>query len=179
MSKVTAWETSEIRGPKLALNLTPENTARMIKRAKRLLIIVGGEAIQMQKNNINVHNIASRISKSMNGSIASSPGVYKPFTKKPELNVINMGTLDIINRVKDDTWQGFDGKGPYDIVVFIGGIYYFQSMMLSTLKHFAPKLKTITIDPYYHPNATFSLENLKTEKWKEGIEAMLKILEAK
>ena len=179
MSKVTAWEKSEVRGPKLALNLTPENCARMIKRAQRLLIIVGGEAIKMQKNKINIHNIASRISNSMNGTIASSPGVFKPFTSKPELNVINMGMEDIINRVQNKKWQGFDGKGPYDIVVFIGGIYYFQSMMLSTLKHFAPKQKTISIDPFYHPNATFSLENLKIEKWKEGIEAMLNILEAK
>jgi acetyl-CoA decarbonylase/synthase complex subunit epsilon len=52
-------------------------------------------------------------------------------------------------------------------------------MMLSTLKHFAPKLKTISIDRFYHPNAQFSLENLSPEKWKEGLDALLKVLEAK
>jgi acetyl-CoA decarbonylase/synthase complex subunit epsilon len=151
----------------------------MIKRAKRLMIIVGGGAEDMKSDGVNVHNVVSRIAKSMNGTIVSSPGVFKGFTTKKDLNVINFGLEDVTHRLLDENWTGFDGKGTYDIIVFIGGLYYFQSMMLSTLKHFNPKLKTISIDRYYHPNATFSLENLSVEKWKNGLDGMLKVLEAK
>ncbi len=179
MPQLEAGETSEVRGPKLAFNLAPENSARMIKRAKRLLIIVGGGAEEMKSDGVNIFNVVSRISKSMNGTIVSSPGVAKGFAEKKDLNMINMSIGDTVNRLQNKDWNGFDGKGAYDMIVFIGGIYYYQSMMLSTLKHFNPKLKTISIDRLYHPNAAFSLENLTTEKWKDGLEGMLKVLEAK
>jgi acetyl-CoA decarbonylase/synthase complex subunit epsilon len=115
----------------------------------------------------------------MNGTVVTSPGVFKAFQGYSDIKVVNMGLEDVVDRLKDESWKGFDGEGAYDMMVFVGGLYYFQSMMLSTLKHFAPKLKTISIDRFYHPNAQFSLENLSPEKWKEGLDALLKVLEAK
>jgi acetyl-CoA decarbonylase/synthase complex subunit epsilon len=179
LSKVTAWETAEIRGPKVAFNLSPENCGRMLKRSKRLLIIVGGAAISMKSDGVDVPQIVSRIAKEMKGTIAASPGVFKAFLTFKDINVINMGLGDVVNRLKDKSWKGFDGEGEYDMVAFIGGLYYYQSMLLSTLKHFAPKLKTFSIDRFYHPNAQFSLENLTPEKWKTGIDAMMKMIEVK
>lgn len=179
MSKVTAWETAEIRGPKVAFNLTPENTGRMLKRAKRLLIVVGGDALEMKTDGVDVPDVVVRLAKSLNGTVVVSPGVFKAFKEYEDISLVNMGLEDVVNRLKDEGWRGFDGDGAYDMVCFIGGLYYFQSMMLATLKHFAPKLKTISLDRFYHPNATFSLENLSPEKWKEGLEAMLKLSEAK
>ncbi len=179
MSKVTAWEASEVRGPKLAHTLTPENTGRMLKRAKRLLIVVGGAALDMKVDGVDVPDFTVRLAKSLNGTIAASPGVSKAFQGQSGVKIINMGLEDVVSRLKDTGWRGFDGAGAYDMVVFIGGLYYFQSMMLATLKHFAPKLKTVSLDPFYHPNAEFSLENLILGKWKEGLDAMLKLLEVK
>ncbi len=179
MSKVTAWETAEIRGPKVAFNLAPENCGRMLKRAKRLLIVVGGAAVDMKADGVDVPDAVSRMAKSMNGTVVTSPGVFKAFQEYSDIKVTNMGLEDVVDRLKDKSWKGFDGEGAYDMTVFVGGLYYFQSMMLSTLKHFAPKLKTISIDRFYHPNAQFSLENLSPEKWKEGLDALLKVLEAK
>jgi acetyl-CoA decarbonylase/synthase complex subunit epsilon len=179
MSKVNAYETAEIRGPKVAFNLTPENSGRMIKRAKHLLIVVGGDALNMSATDgIDIPNVVIRLAKSLNGTIVASPGVFKAFQGASNVKLINMGLEDVVNRIKDGDWNGFDGTGAYDMVVFIGGLYYFQSMMLSTLKHFAPNQKTISLDRFYHPNATFSLENLTPDKWKTGIDAMLQLLEA-
>jgi acetyl-CoA decarbonylase/synthase complex subunit epsilon len=179
LSKVTAWETSEIRGPKLAHTLTPENTGRMLKRAKRLLIVVGGAALDMKADGVDVPDLTVKLAKSLNGTVVASPGVYRAFQGQGGVKIINMGLEDVVSRLKDKGWRGFDGAGAYDMVVFIGGLYYFQSMMLATLKHFAPKLKTVSLDPFYHPNAEFSLENLSAAKWSEGLAAMLKILEVK
>ncbi len=184
MSKVNAYEAAEIRGPKVAFNLTPENSGRMIKRAKHLLIVVGGDALNMSAaDGVDIPNVAVRLAKSLNGTttttIVASPGVFKAFQGVSDVKLINMGLEDTVNRLKDESWKGFDGMGAYDMVVFIGGLYYFQSMMLSTLKHFAPRQKTISLDRFYHPNATFSLENLTPDKWKAGLDAMLQLLEAK
>ncbi len=179
-AKITSYETAEIRGPKLAFNLTPENCGRMLKRSKRLLVVVGGDALKMKANDgVDVPEVATRLARSLGGTVVASPGVFKAFQNVSDVKLINMGLEDAVNRLKDESWKGFDGMGGYDMAVFIGGLYYFQSMMLSTLKHFAPNQKTISLDRFYHPNATFSLENLTPDKWKAGLDAMLQLLEAK
>ena len=152
----------------------------MLKISKRLLIVVGGAALDMKADDgVDVPDAVSRMAKSVGGTVVASPGVFKSFQGYSDIKVINMGHEDVVNRLKDKSWKGFDGEGAYGMVIFVGGLYYFQSMMLSTLKHFAPKLKTVSIDRFYHPNAGFSLENLTSEKWKEGLNALLKVMEAK
>jgi acetyl-CoA decarbonylase/synthase complex subunit epsilon len=44
--------------------------------------------------------------------------------------------------------------------------------MLSTLKHFAPHLKTFSIDRFYHPNAEFSFENMTEGRWAQEFKNM-------
>lgn len=177
MSISVAWETAEIRGPRVAHTLTPENCGRILKIAKNPLIVVGGGALDMKADDgVDVPDIVSKIAGGIDATVVVSPGVFKAFQRYSGNKLLNMGLEDVVNRIGDKSWDGFDGEGAYDLVIFIGGLYYFQSMMLSTLKHFAPKLKTISIDRFYHPNAVFSLANLTSEKWKEGLNAMTKIL---
>jgi CO dehydrogenase/acetyl-CoA synthase epsilon subunit len=44
---------------------------------------------------------------------------------------------------------------------------------LSTLKHHARHLKTMTLCKYYYPHASYSLPNLKDGKWKEFLESLI------
>jgi len=44
---------------------------------------------------------------------------------------------------------------------------------LSTLKHYARHLKTMTLCKYYYPHASYSLPNLKDGKWKEFLESLI------
>jgi CO dehydrogenase/acetyl-CoA synthase complex epsilon subunit len=62
-------------------------------------------------------------------------------------------TMHIGNRLVDPTWQGLDGKGHPDLALFVGLPYYMKALILSGLKHFAPNLKTMTLDNMYHPHA--------------------------
>jgi acetyl-CoA decarbonylase/synthase complex subunit epsilon len=51
---------------------------------------------------------------------------------------------------------------------------------LSTLKHFAPHLKTMTLCKFYYPNASYSLPNIrKDEKWKELLDNLIAKLKEK
>jgi acetyl-CoA decarbonylase/synthase complex subunit epsilon len=83
-----------------------------------------------------------------------------------------MPAMDIGNRLVDPTWQGIDGKGPHDVAVFVGMPYYMEALILSGLKHFAPQLKTITIDNLHHPHASWSFPNASLETWAENLKVM-------
>jgi acetyl-CoA decarbonylase/synthase complex subunit epsilon len=51
-------------------------------------------------------------------------------------------------------------KEQYDLALFVGFPYYMEWTILSGLKHFAPNLKTITLDNYYQPHASWSFPNM-------------------
>ena len=77
-----------------------------------------------------------------------------------------MSAMDIGNRLVDPEWQGIDGKGHPDLALFVGLPFYMEGLILSGLMHFAPELKTITLDNMYHPHASWSFP---TERWKNGL----------
>lgn len=177
VSKAIPWDEAEVRGPKTAYTLTPENCGKMLRRAKRLLIIVGGNILDEEYAKVNMVDIVERFAKKVGATLAISPGAFRAFQRYDgRKHMVNVESL--VERLIDTHWMGFDGGGKYDYILFIGGLYPFQSMMLASLKHFAPTLRTFTIERYYHPNAAFSFEDLSFGKWCEGLEAMLKALES-
>jgi len=54
----------------------------------------------------------------------------------------------------------------------MGSIYYHGSQMLAAIKNFAPHIRALAIDRYYHPNAAMSFGNL----WRKE-EEYLKLLD--
>jgi acetyl-CoA decarbonylase/synthase complex subunit epsilon len=82
-----------------------------------------------------------------------------------------MSAVDIVNRLQDPEWKGVKGEGQHDLVVFFGVLCVIGEQGLSTLKHFAPHLKTIAICPNYHPSANMSLiiDGKKLTKFIEAL----------
>jgi len=87
--------------------------------------------------------------------------------------------MDIGNRLQDPSWTGLDGRGPYDLVLLVGLPYYMEFVILSALKHFSANLKTISLDRFYNPHATWSFPNLSVDEWNEGFKTILSKLEGK
>ena len=83
-----------------------------------------------------------------------------------------MPIVDIANRLKDPDWMGLDGKGRYDLALFIGFPYYLMWLILSGLKHFSD-LNTVSIDKYYQPHAAWSFPNLSVKAWNENLKLIL------
>jgi len=173
------WETANIVGPKNALTIKPENLAKLAKTAKRPLLVVGGYATMPGVGLTNLCDYAVEFARLLNAPIVASPGVFSKFSRGRGVPVFCMGLEDLVNRLKEKQWKGLDGQGNYDLVFFVGGVYYFQSLMLATLKHFAPHVKTICLDRFYQPNANFSFINMHEDKWKEGLDMMLQHLGGK
>jgi acetyl-CoA decarbonylase/synthase complex subunit epsilon len=85
------------------------------------------------------------------------------------------GAIEIVNLLKDPEWKGVDGEGSHDLVLFIGVTYYLASQGLSSLKHFAPHLKTLTLCKFFHSNADASFPNMSDSEWIKYLEKTSKI----
>lgn len=167
------WQIGD--GTTQAFIITPEACAKMAKAAKRPLVIVGGQSMD-ENGGINIKDYVAPLAKALKAPVVVSPGLFKDFKSLDRVKVVCMGIEDLVNRLKEKGWEGLDGKGNYDTVLFISGIYYFQSLMLSTLKHFAPHIKTVSMDRFFHPNAGFSFGNMSEEKWAQGLKSMIDAL---
>ncbi|OPX60827.1 MAG: Acetyl-CoA decarbonylase/synthase complex subunit epsilon 2 [Methanobacterium sp. PtaB.Bin024] len=164
--RVIPWQPTVIAGPKQALLVTPETAELMIKKAKRPLFILG----PLVKEDP-LRTYATKIAEKWNLPVVTTADAYKPFYEKG-LNPTAYGVVEIVNLLKDPEWQGVDGKGQHDLVIFLGCIYYIGSQGLSSLKHYAPHLKTLTICKFFHSNADASFPNLKDEEWFKYLEKM-------
>ena len=167
---VEPWQTAEIAGPKKALVITkPEMVATMVERAKLPILIVGHEAAEMMLGGETLIDYLIRLAEGTDIPVVATAHVVKEFIDRGFQPTAWMPVVDIANRLKDPDWKGLDGKGHYDVALFIGIPYYMEWLILSGLKHFSSKLKTISLDRFYQPHASWSFPNISLEKWKKNL----------
>ncbi len=149
--------------------------AKIIKKAERPLMVIGPRALEVEIDGRPFIEYLVEIAKAGQIPICATAHTKKRLL---ELGVTPESTYDlieIINSLKDPEWKGVKGEGCHDFVLFGGIRTDLGNQGLSTLKHFAPHLKTITLCKYYYPNATFSLPNYrKDEEWKALLEELIK-----
>ena len=160
------WQPTVIAGPKQALLVTPETAQMMLQKAKRPLMVIGPLI-----NNSPVQALATQIAEKWNIPIVSTGDAFKSLNEAG-VSSKPYGVVEIVNLLKDPDWEGLNGEGQHDLVIFIGVIYYIGSQGLSTLKHFAPHLKTLTICKFFHSNADASFPNMKDEEWIKYLEKL-------
>ncbi len=150
----------------------PEVYANIIKKAKRPLLVLGpickhklGEKLLLE--------YALQIAKAKNIPITATADINKRILENGVCADSTYDIIEIINALKDETWTGVKGEGNHDLVMFLGIRSDLGTQGLSTLKHFAPHLKTMTLCKFVFPNATYSMPNLKDEKWQEFLENLI------
>ena len=164
--RVIPWQPTVIAGPKQALLVTPETAEMMLQKAKRPLMVMGPLI-----NDSPVQTLAVKIADKWNIPIVSTGDAFKSLNEAG-VSSKPYGVVEIVNLLKDPDWKGINGEGQHDLVVFVGVIYYMGSQGLSTLKHFAPHLKTLTICKFFHSNADASFPNMKDEEWLKYLEKL-------
>jgi anaerobic carbon-monoxide dehydrogenase, CODH/ACS complex subunit epsilon len=164
--RVIPWQPTTIAGPKQALLVTPETAEMMLYKAKRPLIIIGPMI-----NNSQAQDLAVKIAYKWDIIIISTGDAFKSLKEKDVASQA-FGLVEIVNLLKDPDWKGVHGEGQHDLVIFIGVNYYMGSQGLSTLKHFAPNLKTLTLCRFFHTNADASFPNMKEAQWLEYLEKL-------
>jgi len=174
MATAEPWQKAEIPGPTKALVITkPEVVVAMVKKAKRPLLIVGHEAAETQIGEKKPLDYAIRISEAGKIPVVATAHVVGEFVKKGFQPASFMPAVDIANRLTDSEWKGLDGNGQYDLALFMGITYYMEWVLFSGLKHFGSNLKTISLDRYYHPHASWSFPNLSLEDWAQNLEVIV------
>ncbi|MEM2904722.1 MAG: CO dehydrogenase/acetyl-CoA synthase complex subunit epsilon [Candidatus Bathyarchaeia archaeon] len=173
MNRAEPWQRAEIPGPRKAFIITrPDVVAAMVRRAKRPILIIGHEALNEglgPKRPIDYAFILARTAKAPLVAIAETG---KELARTRYEMGTSMSIMDIANRLRDPEWKGLDGSGQYDLVLLIGVPYYLQWVILSGLKHFAPRLRTVSLDRFYQPHASWSFPNLPVKEWLGQLEAV-------
>ena len=169
---------AEIPGPQKAqIFPNAEVAISLIKKASRPLFVIGSESIHVTTADGKLLDTSIRLLKNPKITVVATGHLVAEFIKRKENRVYSMQLMNLGDRLRDPNWGGFDGKGPYDLVVFVGFPYYLEWLVLSGLKSFAMKLRTISLDRTYHPNATWSVGYMVDKEWKEVIEQIMKTLE--
>jgi acetyl-CoA decarbonylase/synthase complex subunit epsilon len=167
------WQCAEIAATKKANPIQkPEIAVAMIKRAQRPLLIVGSNVTTRFMEAKPAIDFIIDLAKASKVPVVATAHIVGEFIKRGYQPAAFMNAMDISNRVVDPTWQGLDGKGHPDLVMYVGLPYYMEALILSGLKHFAPDLKTMTLDNMYHVHASWSFPNATLEEWASNLKVM-------
>jgi acetyl-CoA decarbonylase/synthase complex subunit epsilon len=168
--KTEPWQTAEIPGPKRALVISnPKIVSALVKRSKKPILIVGHKAAEMKISEKPLIEYIIRFSESANLLVVSAPTIQRKFIERGFNKIVGMPLVDVANRLTDPDWMGFNNDGSYDLALFIGFEYYVGWLILSGLKHFSPNLKTVSLDIYYQPHASWSFPNMSQDEWEKNL----------
>jgi acetyl-CoA decarbonylase/synthase complex subunit epsilon len=175
--KMITGQIAEIPGPQKALIIqSAESVAAMINRASRPLFVFGSGSQNIATNDVDLINTAMKLSENPKNTIVTTGHMIAEFRRRKGDKVFSMQLMNLGDRLRDPEWGGFDGRGPYDLVIFAGFTYYLEWLVLSGLKNFARGLKSISLDRTYQPNAGWSMGLMAEKEWKDTLEKIVSML---
>jgi len=170
-------QTGEIAGPKKAILFpNPSVAATMIKKAKRPLFVVGSKSVEINTDDGTLLDYVIKISKEIELTVAATAHLIGEFKRKEAKNVYSIPFMNLGDRLRDKNWEGFDGKGPYDLVMFAGAPYYMEWLVLSGLKNFHQELRTMSLGSLYQPNASWSMGTVNHSLYVKNLNEIIEKL---
>jgi len=167
------WQCAEIAATKKANPIQkPEIVVAMMKKAKRPILVAGSYAVERCMEGKLLIEYLIDFARASKVPVVATAHMVGEFLKRGYTPAGFMSAMDIGNRLVDPEWRGLDGKGQYDLALFVGMPYYMEGLIICGLKHFAPDLKTITLDNLFHPHASWSFPNVTLEDWAGNLKVM-------
>ena len=168
------WQTAEIAGPKKASVISrPDVADAIIKRAKHPVLIIGHLAAEIDLDDKKMIDYLLELAQKGNVPVIATAHTNRELLKRGYTKAGILPAVEVGHRLCDPDWKGIDGKEPYDLAIFAGLPYYMEWTILSGLKHFAPYLKTMTLDNTYQPNASWSFSNISVKDWVENLKVII------
>lgn len=167
------WQCAEIAATKKANLITkPEVAVAIIKKAVHPILIVGSNATERYIEGRWLIDYLIDVAIASGVQVVATAHIVGEFLKRGYEPAEFMSAMDIGNRLVDPEWQGISNKAHPDLAIFVGLPYYMEALILSGLKHFAPDLKTMTLDNMYHPHASWSFPNTGQAEWANNLKIM-------
>jgi len=152
----------------------------LVKKAKRPLFVLGPDTLTKSVEGRPLIEYAVDIAKTLDIPICATAHTKKKLVEMGVEPASSYDIIEILNHLKDPEWQGVKKEGNHDLVMFLGIRSDLGEQGLSTLKHYASHLKTMTLCPYYFPHASYSLPNFRKEaQWKEFLDNFITNLKKK
>ncbi len=168
---------AEVPGTKRAAIIEkPELAAELLKQSRRMLVVCGDGVLTVLSKRSLLDYIVD-VAETVNAHIATSSMAYAKIKSRLP-NVTWISPMEVAQRITDPEWMGLDGKGAYKTVAFVGLPYYMTWLILTGLKNFAQSVKTISLDRFYQPNASWSLRNMNIDELEQFLEALVNKLKA-
>jgi CO dehydrogenase/acetyl-CoA synthase epsilon subunit len=157
-------------GPIKASVITDVKTVPdIVKKYKSKLLAIGSQLTRLSE--LVASDLVDRvisIALGMNAWIStSSPAIVKA------LDAMGIGNYDITFLL--ELVQRVSRRG-VELMVLIGYPYSYEWLILNYLKHYAPAVKTLTLEPYAQPNATWTLASLPLPMWYRNICSLEELL---
>ena len=148
--------------------------AAIVRKAERPLLIVGPRCMADSLNGRSVLDWALEVARAGNIPICATAHTKKELLEKGYTPECSYDIIEILNCLKNPEWQGVNNEGNHDLVLVFGIRTDLASAGLSTLKHYAPHLKTMTLCKFYFPHADYSMPNFfEDKKWQEFLNDMI------
>lgn len=168
------WQCAEIAATKKANPINkPDVAVALIKRAARPILVVGSNVTERSLEGKLLIDYIIDFARASNVKVVATAHMVAEFLKRGYEPTDFMSAMDIGNRLVDPTWQGINEEGHPDLAIFVALPYYMEALILSGLKHFAPDLKTMTLDNLFHAHATWSFPNAPVKTWAENLTVMI------
>jgi acetyl-CoA decarbonylase/synthase complex subunit epsilon len=154
----------------------PAEYARLIRKAKRPLLVLGPRAALGSIDGKPLVDYALEIAKIVNVPICATSQAKAKLVERGVKPECAYEVVEIINALRHPDWKGVRKEGNHDLVIFFGIRCDIAEQGLSVLKHFAPHLKTITLCRFYHPNADYGhpiFVRKKELQWKVFLDELI------
>ncbi|HME54046.1 MAG TPA: CO dehydrogenase/acetyl-CoA synthase complex subunit epsilon [Candidatus Lokiarchaeia archaeon] len=171
------WQKTAQAGPEIGVAVfDPNVVAAMIKDAQRPVLVLGATSLKLKVGDKPYIEVLIDLARAAKLTVVATANSNKWISDNgiTDITVYVMPLTNLTNRLEDDrAWDGLDGQGKPDLVIYGGITTYYLSQMLSVLKNFTDRLQTLTLDNEYQPNARFSLGNVNKDEWKNFLETLI------
>uniref|UniRef100_A0A7C4B9C4 Uncharacterized protein n=1 Tax=Thermofilum pendens TaxID=2269 RepID=A0A7C4B9C4_THEPE len=141
----------------------------IIKKYRSRLLAIGYQLTKL--SDLVAPDLVDRvlsIALSLNAWIStSSPAVVKALDARGIRNYDIAFLIELIQRIS---------KKGVELVMLIGYPYAYEWLILNYLKHYVPSVKTLSLEPYAQPNATWTLASLPLPIWYRNICSLEELL---
>lgn len=173
MAPTEPWQIAEIPGPRKATVVAKADVIdALIRRSKRPVLVVGGLAAEVPLMDRRLIDYLIDLATARGIPVVATGKASRALVDRGYAEATIMTAVDAGQRLADREWKGVDGKGPHDLALFAGLPYYMEWTILSGLKHFAPHVRTVTLDNAYQPHASFSLANIPPREWLKMLDVL-------
>jgi len=141
----------------------------IIKKYKTKLLAIGSQVAKLcELTSLDLIEKLISIAESSGALIStSSPIIVRALDKKGLKNYEIAFPLELAQRTS---------KRSVELVMLIGYPYAYEWLLLNHLKHYAPNTKTLSLEPYPQPNATWTFTSLPLSLWYRNICSLEELL---